>query len=63
MDGQEGRIQVTRLNIEFDLATPALREQLRHNLYNMATLPQKIQIRLIVGFSLGSLITDFTSIA
>ena len=41
----------------------SLNEPLRVKLYNMASLPQKIQLWLIVGLSLGTLITNLTSIA
>ena len=63
MDAPESRIRANRLDIEFDQVPPALQEPQRLKLYNMATLPQKIQLWLIVCLSLGSLITNFISIA
>ena len=63
MDVPEGRILADRLDIEFDQAPLPSREPQRVKLYNMATLPQKIQLWLIVCLSLGSLITNLTSIA
>ena len=63
MDIPEGRIRADRLDIEFNQDPLILNEPQRVKLYNMATLPLKIQLRLIVGLSLGSLITNLTSIA
>ena len=63
MDIQDGRIRADRLDIEFNQVQLTSNEPQRVNLYNMATLPQKIQLWLIVGLSLGSLITNLTSIA
>ena len=63
MDVPDGRIRVDHLDIEFDQAPPASRKPQQLKLYNMLTLAQKIQLSLIVGLSLGSLITNFTSIA
>ena len=63
MDIQEGRIRADHLDIELDQAPPASQEPQQLKLYNMLTLAQKIQLWLIVGLSLGSLITNFTSIA
>ena len=63
MDVPEGKIHAGRLDIKFDQAPPASREPQRLKLYNMATLPQKIQLWLIVCLSLGSIITNLTSIA
>ena len=63
MDIPEGRIRAERLDIELIQAPLSSNEPQRVNLYNMATLPQKIQLWLIVGLSLGSLITNLTSIA
>ena len=62
-DIQEGRIRADRLDIEFNQAPLPSHEPQRVKLYNVATLPQKIQLWLIVGLSLGSLITNLTSIA
>ena len=62
MDILEGRIRADRLDIEFNHA-PLISNKLRVKLYNMATLFQKIQFWLIVGLSLGVLITNLTSIA
>ena len=63
MDIPEGRIRADRLDIEFNQAPLTTNEPQRVKLYNMATLPQKIQLWLIVVLSLGSLITNLTSIA
>ena len=63
MEIPEGRIRADRLDIEFSQAPLISNEPQRVKLYNMATLPQKIQLWLIVGLSLGSLITNLTSIA
>ena len=63
MDVPEGRIRADRLDIKFDQAPLPSLEPQRVTLYNMATLPQKIQLWLIVCLSLGSLITNLTSIA
>ena len=63
MDIPEGRIRADRLDIEFNQARLPSHEPQSVKLYNMATLPQKIQLWLIVGLSLGSLITNLTFIA
>ena len=63
MDIPEDRIRAVRLDIEFNQAPLISNEPQRVQLYNMATLSQKIQLWLIVGLSLGSLITNLTSIA
>ena len=63
MDIPEGRILADRLEIEFNQVPLTSNEPQRVKLYNMATLPQKIQLWLIVGLSLGSLITNLTFIA
>ena len=63
MDIPKGRIRADRLEIKFNQAPLISNEPQRVKLYNMATLPQKIQLWLIVGLSLGSLITNLTSIA
>ena len=63
MDISEGRIRANRLDIEFDSAPPASLEPQRLKLYNMATLPQKIQMWLIVFLTFGSEITNLASIA
>ena len=63
MDIQEGRIRSNRLGIEFNQVQCTSNMPQRVKLYNMATLPQKIQHWLIVGFSLNTLITNSTSIA
>ena len=63
MDIPEGRIRAESLDIEFNQTSLISNEPQRVKLYNMATLPQKIQLWLIVGLSLGSLITNLTSIA
>ena len=63
MDIPQGRIRTDRLDIEFNQAPLITNQPQRVKLYNMATLPQTIQLCLIVGLSLGSLITNLTSIA
>ena len=65
MDIPKGRIRAERLDIDFDQALHTPHEAQRVKLYNMATLPQKIQLWLIVivCLSLGSIITNLTSIA
>ena len=63
MEIPEGRIRADRLNIEFNQVPLTLNEPQRVKLYNIATLTQKIQLWLIVGLLLGSLIINFTSIA
>ena len=63
MDIPEGRIREERLKIDFDQALHTPHEPQRVKIYNMATLPQKIQLWLIVCLFLGSLITNLTSIA
>ena len=63
MDIPEGRTRADRLDIEFNQVLLTSNEPHRVKLYNMATLPQKIQLWLIVCLSLGSLITNLTSIA
>ena len=63
MDIPEGRIRADRLNIEFNQVPLISNKPQRVQLYNMATLPKKIQLWLIVGRSHGFLITNLTSIA
>ena len=63
MDVPEGWIRADHLDIELDQAPLVSREPQQLKLYNMLTLAQKIQLWLIVGLSLESLITNFTSIA
>ena len=63
MDILEGRIRADCLDIELNHSPLISNEPQRVQLYNMANLPQKIQLRLIVGLSLGSQITNLTSIA
>ena len=63
MDVPEGRIRANGLDIEFEPAPPASREPQRLKLYNMATLPQKLQMWLIVFLSFGSVVTNLASIA
>ena len=62
MDIQEGRIRADRLDIECNQVPFTSNEQQRVTLSNIATLPQKIKLWLIVGRSLGSLISNFTFI-
>ena len=62
MDIPEGFIQADRLDIEFN-QVPLNSNEPRVKLYNMATLPQNTQLWLIVGLSIGFLITNLTSIA
>ena len=54
----EGRIRADRLDIEFNQAPLISNEPQRVKLYNMATLPQMMQLWLIVNLSLGFLITN-----
>ena len=61
MDIPECRIRADRMDIEFNQAPITSTEPQRVKLYNMPTLPQKIQLWLIVGLSLCSLITNITS--
>ena len=63
MDIPVDRIQADRLDIKFNQAPLISNEPQRVKLYNMTTLPQTIQLWLIVGLSLNSLITNLTSIA
>ena len=63
MDIPDGPIRADRLDIEFNHSTITPNEPQSIKLYNMATLLQMIQLWLIVGLSLGSLITNLTSIA
>ena len=63
MDISEGRIRADRLDIEFNQVPLTSNEPQRVKLYNMARLPQNIKLWLIVGLSLGSLITNLTFIA
>ena len=49
MDIPEGRIRAERLDIEFNYAPLTSNEPQRVKLYKMATLPQKIQLKLIEG--------------
>ena len=63
MDIPESRIRADRLDIEFNQAPIISNEPQRVKLYNMEILPQMIQLWLIVGLSLGSIITNLTSIA
>ena len=48
MDIPEGRIREKRLDIEFNQALLISNDSQRVQRYNMATLPQKIQLWLIV---------------
>ena len=63
MDIPKSRILADRLNNEFIQPPLHSHEPQRVTLYNLATLPQKIQLWLIVGLSLGSVITNLTFIA
>ena len=63
MDIPEDSIRADRLEIEFNHVPLISTEPQRVKLYYMVTLPQKIQHWLIVGLSLGSLISNLTSIA
>ena len=62
MDIPDGLIRVDHLDIELDQAPLSSAKPQRVKLYNMATLPKKIQLWLMVGLSYGSLVTNFTSI-
>ena len=63
MDVPEGRIRADHLDIDLDQASPPLREPQQLKIYNILILAHKIKLWIIVGLSLGSLITNFTSIA
>ena len=63
MDIPEGRILANHLDIESDQAPLASREPQLFKLYNMLTMAKKIQLWIIVGLSLGSLLANLTSIA
>ena len=52
MDILEGSIRADRLDIEFNQVPLTLNKPQRVKLYNMATLPQKLQLWLIVGLYL-----------
>ena len=61
MDVTKGRIRADHMDIELDQAQTASREPQQLKLYNMLTQAQKIQLWLILGLSLESLITNFIS--
>jgi hypothetical protein len=62
MDKVDGRIRAE--NIDIELGEQAVQRDIqRLKLYNVASLPQKIQLYIIIGLSLASLISNFTSIA
>ena len=63
MNFPEGRIRADRLNIKFNQVPFTSNEPERVKLYNITTLPQKIQLWFVVSLSLGSLITNLISIA
>ena len=62
IDFLECRIEAERLDIEFNQAPLISKKPQRVKLYNMVTLPQWIQLWLIVGLLLCSLITNVKSI-
>ena len=62
MDVPDGRIRATNLDIELDSFINKTTETQKLKLYNVATLPQKIQLWLIVNLSVALLITNLTSI-
>ena len=62
MEIQDGRLIAKHLEIAID-PLPRLSKTPKPKLYNMATLPQKIQLWLIVFLSFASLIINLTSIA
>ena len=62
MEIPEGRIRVERQDIDFDQSLHTPHEPQRVTLYNIATLPQKIQLCLIVCLFFGFLITNLISI-
>ena len=63
MDEPDARIRATNLDIELDSFNNKTPEAQKIKLYNVATLPQKIQLWLIVVLSVASLGTYITSIA
>jgi len=63
MDEPDARIRATNLDIELDIFNNKTPEAQKIKLYNVATLPQKIQLWLIVILSVASLVTNITSIA
>lgn len=64
MDETDAHIRATNLDIEFDSNNNSKStETQKIQLYNVATLPQKIQLWLIVVLSVASLVTNLTSIA
>ena len=63
MEIPEGRIRVDHLDNELNQSPLTSNEPQRVKLYNMAMLPQKIQLWLIVCLYLGSLIAILTFIA
>ena len=62
MEVPDGRLIAKHIEINLD-PQPRQSETQKLKLYNMATIPQKIQLWLIVFLSLASLISNLTSIA
>ena len=64
MSKTDARIRATNLDIELDsFNNNHTSETQKIKLYNVANLPQKIQLWLIVILSAASLVTNLTSIA
>jgi hypothetical protein len=60
MDDLEGHIKANKIDIEFDTINP--REPQKLKLYNVSSLPKKIQLWLIIFLYLVSLVSNLTSI-
>ena len=63
MDILEGSIRSDRLDIEFNQASLLSNKPKRVKLFKLATFPQRTQLWLSVPLSIGSEITNLTSIA
>lgn len=63
MDQVDSHIRAEKLDIEFNQINNKTPETKKIKLYNVATLPQKIQLWLIVVLSVASLVTNITNIA
>lgn len=63
MDEADGRLKATNIDIEFEAPPYKPDEKQKLKIYQVATLPQKIQLWLIVFLSLASLLSNLTSIA
>ena len=64
MDSTDSRLRAEKIDLEIDdLKTTQVSQQPQKlKLYHVSNLPQKIQLWLIVFLSLGSLISNLTSI-